>query len=73
MAVTYKNLYSLTIEEIEKRIRFNTVSPYGNQSSRVSISPVTDGARADANTASLITSIQNLLSEAMPAIILEGL
>jgi hypothetical protein len=71
--ITYKNLYSLTVSEIEKRLQFNNKTNYRDQTSRTSVSPNMDGSRLDAGTAELVTSIQDLLSEALPQIIIQGL
>jgi hypothetical protein len=71
--ISYRSLYELVVTEIEKRSKFDTTSPYKDQGSRVSISPVVGDGRSDAYTAELVTAIQNLLEEALPATIIEGL
>ena len=75
-AVTYKNLYTLVTEEIDKRRQFDTNSRFGKeQMSRVSVQPfsMSTGAAADINTQELIASVQEILDEALPKRIVSGL
>jgi len=69
--VTYKNLFQLVNDEIDKRVSYNTSSTYSNQLSRTSVSP--SSTNSDVSAAELITAIQNLLSDALPNWIIEGL
>jgi len=72
-SITYKNLYQLVVEEINKRVGFNTNSQYQNQTTRTLLSPVSGDGRSDASTAEIVTAIQDLLAQALPSIITEGL
>jgi hypothetical protein len=69
--ITYKNLYSQIISEIEKRVSFNNKSPY--QSQTTGKTNVDYSNAANATTAELISAVQNLLAETIQPIILEGL
>lgn len=71
--ITYKNLYTQIVDEIESRTRFNTSSSYGDQLERVSVAPVTDSGRYDVSTAELVRAIQNTLEDALPSWIISGL
>lgn len=73
MAITYHNLYSLVIKEIEKKIQFNTKKQYKGQLDRVSISPVIGDGRSDASSAEIVRAVQDILEEALPSTIIEGL
>jgi hypothetical protein len=71
--VSYKNLFQLVTEQIDKRVSYNNKSSFDTQLSRVSVSPLTGSDRSDASTGELITAIQSLLSESLPSWIISGL
>ncbi len=71
--VSYKNLFQLVNEQIEKRVGYNTSSTYSDQLSHTSITPDIGNSRSDVSTAELVTAIQNLLSDALPNWIINGL
>lgn len=70
--ITYKNLYSNVVKEIEKRVTYNNASSYKNQTSRDFVGSYSS-ATSDATTAEIVSAIQNLLEEALPSSIIEGL
>jgi hypothetical protein len=73
--ITYKNLYTLIVKEIETRVAFNNNSSYDNQTSReqVSSTSFSDSGRGDVSTADLVNAIQDLLSESLPSVVISGL
>jgi len=74
--VTHKNLYTLLVEEIEKRGSFNNKSQHKNQQNRDTIAPLSFSSLSgipDTNVAELITAVQNVLGEALPDRIITGL
>ena len=72
--INYKDLYTLTIDEIEKRIKYNSGSSYDSQLSRTNVSPVSFGTgNSSVESSDLINSIMNLLEDALPQQIIEGL
>jgi hypothetical protein len=71
--ISYKNLFQLVTEQIDKRVSYNNKSTYDSQLSRVSVSPLTGSDRSDASTGELVTAIQSLLSESLPSWIITGL
>lgn len=72
MASTYKNLYTLVIEELEKRVGYNRVKPYKTQLERNPISSPFS-PNSDIITGDLITSVKQILEEISPPQIIEGL
>jgi len=66
MSVTYKNLYTLTVEEINKRMQYNTTSSYDRQ-----LDTGVESIFADRDNA--ISAVQYVLSEALPSTIIDGL
>jgi hypothetical protein len=70
--ITYKNLYSNIVREIEKRVSYNNTSSYKDQTSRDFVGSYSS-ATSDATTAEIVSAIQNLLEEALPSSIIEGL
>jgi len=66
MSITYKNLYTLTVEEINKRLEFNNVSSYDKQ-----LGVSVDSIPGDRDSS--IAAVQYTLSQALPSMILEGL
>ena len=74
MKINYKDLFTLTINEIEKRVRYNSSSSYNSQLSRNNIAPLGfNNGRSDIGASDLINSIMELLVDAIPQQIIEGL
>ena len=74
--VTYKNLYQLVVNEIQKRQKFLKTDKYSDQLNRTSVAPlgsVYPSALSDVTTAELVTAVQNLLRESLSAKIITGL
>lgn len=70
---TYKDLYRLVDDQIDKKIDFSGKRKYPTQLERIEIAPLTNSGISDVRTAELITAVQNILSEALPSYVLEGL
>ena len=72
--ITYKNLFTLITEEIQKNKEYQSNRKY--QSSRTAIEPYninsSDG-RGSVSLAELVAAIQDLLADSLPARIIEGL
>ena len=71
--ITYKNLFSLVNEQIDKRTKYSTNASYNNQLLRTGVAPLTSNAFSDISANELITAVQNLLKETLPATIIDGL
>lgn len=73
MKLTYRDLYSLTSREIDRRIRHLPTAAYNSQLSRTNVAPMTSNALSDVSTAELITALQTLLSDVVEPRIITGL
>ena len=75
--VTYKNLYTLVDDLIDERISYNNQSPYRSQTSRSggTIAPLamSSSRTADISANELVRVVQNMIAEAIPSRIIEGL
>ena len=74
--LTYKNLFTLVKEEIEKRQKYPYVSDYDKQLSRdkpLFISTEASSGRVDIDIADVITAVHNLLRETLQPTIISGL
>jgi len=69
--VTYKDIYTLTVEEIEKRMRYPSPR-YGEQLSRPFFVNA-ESAASGASAGEIISAIQAILEAALPPFIIEGL
>jgi hypothetical protein len=69
-SITYKNLYSQIVSEIEKRVSYNAISSSTKSSGGANVGY---SNAANATTAELISAVQSLLAETIQPIILEGL
>lgn len=74
--LTYKNLFTLVKDEIEKRQKYPYVSDYDKQLSRdkpLFISTEAGSGRVDVDVADVITAVHNLLRETLQPTIISGL
>jgi hypothetical protein len=73
--VTYKSLYSLVINEIDQRLTFSSSTPQRQQLSRFLTQTlgITNSAGRDVAAQQLIGSIVQILQEALPQRIMNGL
>jgi len=74
--VTYKGIYTLLAQEINKKIGFNPKASYKNQQSRTAIAPLSmigTGASSNASLAEISSAIQNMLTLSLPSAIVTGL
>ena len=73
--LTYKSLYSLVNEQIDKKVRYNTNAGYANQLGRADVQPfmMPGSGRRDMTVNELVEAMQAVLDEALPNNIIEGL
>jgi hypothetical protein len=71
--VTYKDLNRLVQEQIDKSLTFQNPKTYQNQLDRQSVSIQGGDSHSDISSAQLISAVQNLLKQALPDVIIEGL
>jgi len=69
--VTYKNLFSLVEERIKKNVQYSKPSPLTIQTEKTLASNL--GSASDTSTAKLVSAVQDLLSQALPSFIINGL
>ena len=69
--VTYKSLFSLVEERIKKNIQYSNNSPFTIQTEKTLASNL--GSSSDTSTAELVSAVQDLLSDALPSVIIYGL
>jgi len=76
MTVTYKNLYTQVVKEIENRVPYVSISKYYNQTGRGGLMPMTMGnasSLVDVSVSEVMNATQLMLQTAIPPRILEGL
>lgn len=71
--VTYKNLFKLVEEQISKRDQFRETKRFRNQLDRKDVAPLIGNPISDVRSTEIIDSVQELLNEALPGFIIEGL
>lgn len=71
--VTYDDLYSLVSEEIEKKLRFSSVSKFGEQLRRTNLTPFEGQEQSEIASAESLDEIIQLLHLAIPSTIISGL
>ena len=70
--VTYKPLFALVNEQIDKKLNYDTHSRYENQTSRSRAYSIR-GNTSDVSASALINAIQDMLSQTIPSWISDGL
>jgi hypothetical protein len=73
MKLTYRDLYTLTSREIDKKLQNIPTAGYENQLSRTSVAPLTSSSLVDVSVGELINAVQDLLTDTIEARIIEGL
>lgn len=73
--VTYKSLYTLVTEQIEDKVTYQTKSQFRQQLNRTTIAPfsISSSTNIDVSAQELVSAVQTILTEALPARILSGL
>lgn len=73
--VTSKSLHQLVQEQINKSITYNTLSPYGTQTSRSLVQSFISNSvsTSEISTSALVTAVSELLSNALESRIITGL
>lgn len=70
---TYKDIFQLVDNQIQKRLQFQNTKTFRNQLDRTDVGPLFGNSVSDVRSADIVRAVQDILSEALPGAITEGL
>ncbi len=70
---TYKDLFRLVHDQITKGQQYTGAKRFRNQLDRTDIGPIFNNPVSDVRTSEVVSSVQELLNQALPGFIIEGL